>query len=228
MTLTHLVNHWTDSPHWRPGRELWTFYITIPRDTSAHALVRSYQQTLVGLPHLDLIQEKWLHATVHGLDFADEIDPVSAHRIFEEVARAIQKVALPAMTLEPPELDTDAIFLPLRPAEPLVEIRNLILDAADGVLGGRPLHKLPEPTHGFDPHISIAYANGEVPADDICARLSSVVHPRIELQAPTLTLVLLRREDRRWSWRTARRLVLDGSSHTVRSTQDTSLTVRPA
>ena len=212
MTLTHLVNHWTDSPHWGPGRELWTFYLTIPDDTSAHALIRSYQDSMVGFEHLDLILQEWLHATIHGLDFAAQMDSETAHRIFDHVAGALEGVAFPPMTLEAPELDTDAIYLPLRPAQPLVDVRRLILEAATTVLGDRPLHKLPEPSNGFDPHISIAYANGDVPAYEVVARLATVPHPTLVMQPPTLTLVLLRREDRRWSWRTAGRLVLDGTS----------------
>jgi 2'-5' RNA ligase superfamily protein len=212
VTLTHLVNHWTESPHWRPGRELWTFYLTIPGDPAAQALVRSYQDSMVGFEHLDLILEEWLHATIHGLDFAEALDSESAHRIFDHVADALEGVAFPPMTLEAPELDTDAIYLPLRPAHPLVEIRRLILEAAAVVLGDRQLFQLPEPTNGFDPHISIAYANGDVPAYEVSARLATVPHPTLLMQPPTLTLVLLRREDRRWSWKTAGRLVLDGTS----------------
>jgi hypothetical protein len=61
-------DHWW----WRVGRHLYTWHVTFEGQTDLHRLVRAYQARL-DLPGLDLVPVAWLHLTMQGVGFTDEV-----------------------------------------------------------------------------------------------------------------------------------------------------------
>jgi hypothetical protein len=196
-----LVNHWTHLPEWWPGRRLWVFYLTYAGQPDLHAAVRAYQGALDGIDELDLVHTGWLHTTIQGITFADELGPDEIARVEAQARAAIGRTGLPALTISRPVLDNDAISMPVDPLDELVGVRAELRASVTRTLGADKLYQLPQPLGGFRPHVSIAYVNTDVPdADWVRRRLDTVTAPDLTVPVPQVSLVLLAREGSRWFW----------------------------
>ncbi len=197
---THLVDHWTDTREWSPGRALFACYATFDRDPELQVLVRRYQDEIADLPGLDLIRPEWLHLTIQGIAFSDLLGPGEQQRIVTAVSRGLARVAPPVIALQPPEYGRDGIYLPAGPAEPLAAAREVIRAELAAIRDPGLQYALPGQDGPFDPHVSIAYANTRVPLDLVRARLDRVPAPGLNLTLSKISLIMLRRGDHRWSW----------------------------
>lgn len=197
---THLVNHWTDAPEWFPGRALFACYATFDGDPELQALVRRYQGEVADLPELDPIRPEWLHLTIQGIAFADQLRPGEQQRIAAAVAAGLAAVSPPVMTLQRPEYGRDGVYLPVRPSVPLAAARDAIRAELAAIRDPGLQYTLPGQDGAFDPHVSIAYANTEVAIDRISSRLDRVSSPGLELSLRRLSLIMLHRDNHRWSW----------------------------
>jgi 2'-5' RNA ligase len=209
MPSRNLVSHWTDMPEWNNSRHLWAVYLTFADQPKLHSMVSAYQRALSDLPQLDLIERRWLHLTMLGVAFTDEIDRMQAAELAEDCARVAASAHVPSLVCHPPELDHDAIVVPVTPADELAELRQQLAKASLRVLGDHDLYRLPEPANGFDPHISIAYVNAPVAKREVRSRLESVKHPVTKLEMSSVSLIELMRADQKWSWRQEQRLPLN-------------------
>jgi 2'-5' RNA ligase len=206
LTTPGLCSHWTDMPEWYPGRRLWAFYLTFENQPALHARVQHDQHALQGIPGLDLIQLSRIHLSLQGIAFVDEIDPEKMAQLAAVVQHGISTQELPALFASPAAPDFDAICLPVFPVEELGTLKKLIRDAAAEILGEEKLYKLPESPGGFMPHISIAYANASVSADDLALGLRRMDTGVTPMDVRELSLVALRREARSWFWDYERRI----------------------
>jgi len=66
-------NHWWWRPGWREGRHFHACHLTLDDQPQLRELVADYQQALTGMTGIDLIPPQWLHLTVQGIGFTDEI-----------------------------------------------------------------------------------------------------------------------------------------------------------
>jgi 2'-5' RNA ligase len=187
-------------PEWNDRRRLWAVYLTFADQPGLHAMVDEYQRVLSDLPQLDLIKRRWLHLTMLGVAFTDEIDRMQAAELAEDCARVVASTELPALVCHRPGLDYDSITIPVTPAAGLSELRHRLGRASLRVLRDRDLYRLPEPAHGFDPHISIAYVNSPVAKRDVRTRLESVEQPDVTMEITQVSLIELTRGDRQWQW----------------------------
>jgi hypothetical protein len=196
-----LVNHWRHLPEWRPGRHLWAFYLTFGAEPDLHALAQTYRDQLSGIRELDPVDSRWLHVTIQGVAFADELDAGHIDAIEREVSDVLGGQWLPTLSLDPAALDYDAISMHVTPTDEIHCLRAEIRGCVNRAVGDGSLYRLPEPPGGFNPHISIAYANSPMSqTDDIRVRLARVAPPDLQIDVPHVSLVQLRREDRRWFW----------------------------
>ena len=166
--LTHaeqVHNHWWWRPGWHHGRRFYTWHLTFEHQPQLHALVDAYQRQLADLSGLDLIPREWLHLTMQGIGFVDEVDD---HQV-EQLVRAAQRrlAALPAaeVTFHRLLLRPEAIVLPASPPEHVLAIRDAIRSAFDDTRLG----DAPGARDGLLPHISLAYVNRDGPAEPITA-----------------------------------------------------------
>jgi 2'-5' RNA ligase len=94
---TQLRNHWWWRPGWNADRRFYTWHLTFDGQRQLHQLVASYQDALSTVAGLDLIPLEWLHLTMQGVGFTDEVSPDDAHAIAE--AAAAKLAALPPVEL---------------------------------------------------------------------------------------------------------------------------------
>jgi 2'-5' RNA ligase len=212
MTGPGMTDHWGPLEGWTPERELLACYLTFAEQPALHALVDAYARPVKDLAGLDPVPVEWLHTTLQGIAFTDQL-PVQAG---DDLARALTPVLAQAGPLRirtgQPFLGQQGAYLRLGPARALARLRDLIREAACTVLGLAEPYDLPGQNHGFDPHITFAYANRAVPAALVWDRLRDVSHDRLELEITALSLVTLRRDaqERRWYWTTCRQLAMGG------------------
>jgi 2'-5' RNA ligase len=183
--------------------------MTFPGESALHRTVRRYQDAIRHVPGLDLIDLRWLHLTLQGIAFVDEIEQADVDEIRRRFATAMPGAGLPgAVSALPPVIDHDAVSMTLRPADGLIALRAELATTIRAVLGDRTLYRLPEPVGGFRPHISIAYANRDLPGAEITARLAWVAREPVELNLSHLSFLQLRRRQPRWVWSVEHRVPL--------------------
>jgi 2'-5' RNA ligase len=196
-----VVNHWTKLSEWSPGRSLLACYLTFEMQPDLHEVVTTYQGALADLPTLDLIWQEWLHLTVQGIAFTDELDPGQAEKVVTAVRDELAVQRSCAFTLQPPMVGNDGVYLPAAQPQPLAAVRESVAAAAGRMLAPRSLYALPgQGDSEFVPHVSIAYANGEVPREAVVDRLCRVDVPSVTVRVDDISMIKLRRDHRRWAW----------------------------
>jgi 2'-5' RNA ligase len=202
-----------EMPEWKEGdRGLWAMYLTFHDQPELHDVVTGYQDVLSAHSGLDLVHQDWLHMTVNGVGFTDEVAPSAIETLVSQISESMAAHPLPPLKVAGPMVDHDAISLLLSPTAEIVAIRAEIQALAGSVLHGAPLYRLPEPKVGFRPHISIAYANRDWTAEEIEPILAEIDVVDLTLRVSELSFIELRRTQRAWTWASERRLQLGPTS----------------
>lgn len=198
-THTHaeqLRNHWWWRPGWREGRRFYTWHLTFEQEPQLHELVDAYQRELANVPGLDLIPRQWLHLTMQGLGFIDEVVDDQVDALVEAARDRLATVSAPRVTFERALIRPEAIVLPATPPEPVSTIRDAIRESfSDAGLG-----EAPEPHAGFLPHVSVAYVNQDGSAEPIAAALGQVAMTPVTVTVPAASLIVLDRDIHMYRW----------------------------
>lgn len=193
-------NHWAREEAWRPGQRLWALYVTCGSMPPLVEHATAYQESLSQVRGLDLVEPRWLHMTVLGVGFVEEVDPDGMARLLDRVTTLAAAAPPVDLVAAAPRARTDAVWMSVSTTPSIVPLREDLADAVRTCLGREP-HALPLPRAGFTPHISIAYANADPPrAEEVDEHLSEVDRPPTSFRASHLSLLRLRRGDARWSW----------------------------
>jgi hypothetical protein len=206
LATSGLCNHWTNKPEWYSGRRLWAFYLTFGKQPALQARVQHDQQALGQIKGLDMIKPGNLHLSIQGTAFTDQVDTAQVERLVAHVQDALVGHALPILSASRVVVDHDAICMPVFPIEELAGIKKLVRGAAEEIFGADRIYTLPESPGGFSPHISIAYSNADLTAEDIAFGMAGVDDGLISMNVSHLSLVALRRDVRSWSWDDERQL----------------------
>lgn len=163
-TAQEMRDHWWWRPGWRVGRSFYTWHVTFEDQPAAHQLAADYAPILDDLPVLDPIPVRWLHLTMQGVGFTDEVDRADIDAITAAAQHLCTAVAPFTITLGPARVDPEALMLPVRPTEPVVALRAAIRAAIADVWGS---DNVPEDPDSFHPHASLAYSNNTGHAEPI-------------------------------------------------------------
>jgi hypothetical protein len=79
------------------------------RGSKLRELAADYQKALTGVPGIDLIPPQWLHLTMQGIGFTDEIDA-------DELAALDHALTAELAAIEPPAAEFR--YLTIHPADP--------------------------------------------------------------------------------------------------------------
>ena len=198
-----MANHWWWRPGWRVGRRFYAWHLVFDNQPDVQRLLGAYRTALAGLPNLDLIPDQWLHCTLQGIGFCDEIPESDVAAIVD--AAQTKLAVLPAIELrfDAPAITPEAIESFAQPAAPVVAVRNALRAAIGDVLP-----TVPEEVEGFHPHVSIAYSSGDGPAAPYRAALDSVTVPSATATITTADLIVMHRDRRMYEWQTYARAPL--------------------
>lgn len=120
-------------------------------------MVGSYQARLAELPGLDLVPAEWLHLTMQGIGFADEVGAGDTVRIVAAVRRRCAGLA--------------PVRLTLGPAQAVRKLRAAVRAGIAEVWGPA---RVPEGAGDFTPHVSLAYSETDGPDEPYAAALAEM------------------------------------------------------
>ena len=196
-TVTQMADHWWWRPGWRLGRRFYTWHLTFDGQAELHRLAAAYRAALEPVGALDLIPDRWLHLTMQGLGFADEVDDSDVDAIAERAAVRLTQVEPFDLEFTEPVITPEAILWAVDPAGPAA-VRDAIRAAIGDVWT-----EVPEPADGFRAHVSIAYSNAVAPADPVQAALDSVHAEPATARVNAAELIVLGRDRRMYEWSTS-------------------------
>lgn len=198
--FAHTTDHWWWRPGWGPGARYFTFHLTFEDATTLHAAARAFHESVRGVAAVDVVPLEWLHLTMTGVGFIADVDERTLDAVADEVFAAASGLDTLPLRFDRAFVSPEGFGIASRPADWLDGLRRIQLDAVGTVR---------DTTHDstFQPHVSLAYFSGS--AD--LARLedaASAVPGEVVVARPRLSLIELGRDDRVYTWRVVRQLIL--------------------
>lgn len=197
-SFDRMRDHWWWRPGWKIGRTFYTWHLTFDHAPDVHRLAAEYAAVL-DIPGLDVIPPRWLHLTMQGIGFTDEVATEDVDAIVEASRRRLAELAPFDVTIGPAVIDPEVVRLRIAPAEPVARVREAIRAGIADVWGG---DRVPEDEAGYIPHVSLAYSSADGPAEPIVRATASI---RVEPAKATITeaqLIFLNRDHREYQWTT--------------------------
>ena len=208
LTEDHMADHWRWRSGWRPGRRKYTWYFTFGGHQEVRDLAAGYQARLAALPGLDPIPARWLHLTVQGVGFTDEVSDEDVTALLAASAGRLKDFAAQRVTLGPALVAPEAILLEVMPTDGLAAIRHELREAIADVLGPARLAGTAE----WMPHVSVAYSHGTAPMAPYLAAVAD--GGTAETVLSTVELMVLGRDHRLYEWTTRGKAQLTGAPQT--------------
>ena len=200
QVVTTVRNHRWWRPGWRTGRHFYACHLTLDNQPQLRGLVRHYQDALAQLPGLDLIPARWLHITMQGIGFTDEISTADLAAVTAGLAEQLRAVEPPVATFHRLTIRPEAVLLKAEPPESLYRLRLVMYDAVASVLGPAKFSE-PRPEPGqFRPHVSGAYVNSDGPAQPIADAVSKTDPQPVTATFDTASLLVFHRDHRMYEW----------------------------
>ncbi|MEU7612321.1 2'-5' RNA ligase family protein [Micromonospora sp. NPDC049204] len=204
--VDEMQDHWWWRPGWRVGRHFYACHFVMGGCANLVELVRRYQDELRRFPGLDLIPGDWLHLTMQGVGFVDEVTYEQVTRIERAIRERIALVPVPLVTFHQPVVRPEAIYLPAAPSAPIAAVRHAVRAAIADVLGADNVEQAPEHVQGYRPHVSVAYSNSAQPAEPIAAALAAVTAEPVTLALRHVALLEFHRDARMYQWSRAEQI----------------------
>ncbi|MFI6396208.1 2'-5' RNA ligase family protein [Nonomuraea sp. NPDC050540] len=195
MSEQRMADHWWWRPGWRVGRRFYTWHLTFQNATDVHRLAAAYRQGLAGIDGLDLIPDQWLHLTMQGLGFIDEVSEQDVRAIVDAATRRLAEIPAFELKLDRPGITPEAIRWEAEPPGPAAAVRLAIRQAIAEVWT-----TVPEQEERFAAHVSIAYSNSTGEATPINEALQAVDAAPAVARIDNAELIVLGRDRQMYEW----------------------------
>ncbi|MFF3749876.1 2'-5' RNA ligase family protein [Streptomyces sp. NPDC002018] len=199
----YMRNHWWWRSGWSVGRRFYTWHLVFDGQRDVHRFAQQYRAALTGVGGLDPIPEQWLHLTMQGIGFIDEVEQRDVDDIVTAARTRLASVPAFDVTLSAPVIDPEAVLVPVRPNEPVRAVRDAVRSAIGDVLP-----EVPEEAEGFRPHVSVAYSSGDGPASALGDALDAADIEPATARIASAELIVLHRDHRMYEWRRYARVAL--------------------
>jgi hypothetical protein len=204
--VSQVAYHCWWRPGWRSGRRFCTVHATFAGSPAVQALAADAKHRLAGLPGLDLIPEEWLHLTMQGIGFADEVSDADLSAISIAAKARLAMVPPVTVTIGPPVVAGEGVTCWTSPPRALNPVRDAVRAGIAGVWGAE---RVPEATE-WSAHVSVAYASADGPGDPVEAALGGV-SDGAEATIGAVDLIRLGRDHRLYERETIMTLPLSGN-----------------
>lgn len=196
--LEPMRDHWWWRPGWRVGRSFYTWHITFDDQAALAELAEHYAPLLRRLAVLDAVPNRWLHLTMQGIGFTDDVRRAEVDAIVAAARRRCADLRPFALTLGPVRLDAEALGLAVRAVDPLTKVRDAIRAAIGDVWS---LGNVPEPAENFHPHVTLGYSNAAGAAEPIAQALEEFNGDyTCEVDVSAASLIELNRDQKMYVW----------------------------
>jgi 2'-5' RNA ligase len=211
--LAEVRTHWWWRPGWRAGRHFYACHLTLEDQPALRDLVRHHQDALADLGNLDLIPPRWLHLTMQGIGFVDNIGTADLTEITERITEQLRDAAPPTVTFHRPTVSPEAVYLRAHPAEPIYQLRLAVYQVVTAALGPGRFGESPPSLDQYKPHVSVAYINSDGPAQPIIDALSKANSPAaVTTTFRTASILTFHRDHQMYEWTDARPIPIGRSS----------------
>jgi 2'-5' RNA ligase len=192
-------DHWWWRPGWRVGRSFYTWHINFDGANELHTLAARYRAVLADLPGITLVPDRWLHLTMQGVGFTDEVGHDDVSAITEAAGKRLALLSPVTVQFGPAVIGDEAVALPAQPDGAVRAIRAAIRSAIGDVWGA---DAVPEEADRFRPHASVAYLGKEGPAAPYVEAVSHVGDGAARTPIRAASLIRLHRDRRMYEWDT--------------------------
>lgn len=198
-SIQQLRNHWSRTDN----GPAYYWYLTFEDCAELHTLANCVRD---GMPfqYYDFTPVDSLHMTLDRIAFETDVSAGQIHEVASATARATRNVSPLDINLGGLGGTPGALGLRAFPRDPIQRLRNVVRTTTLSVY---PAARVKGPE--FHPHVALAYCNSDVPAAQAIAAVErlSALHA-VAVAVTHLTLVLLARRDRTYSWRSIIRIPL--------------------
>ncbi|NJC72391.1 2'-5' RNA ligase family protein [Planosporangium thailandense] len=198
-------DHWWWRPGWRIGRRFYAFHVTFEEQPDLYRLADNYRVGLAAMPALTLIPDQWLHLTMQGIGFTDQVSDATVTAIVDEARDILADV--PEFEVEFGEVivTDEAIVMPAEPAAPVRHLRAAVRGAIGRVFGE---DQVPENADRFRPHVSVAYLTADGPAAPYVEALQAAKLEPARVRISHIDLIEMHRDRYMYEWTVLARLPL--------------------
>lgn len=200
-------NHWYWRPGWRVGRRYYTWHLTFADHPSVTALSDAYRSILDATPETDAIPAQWLHLTMQGVGFVDEVDRADVDAIVESARHRCATLTPFELTIGSPYVDVEAVQIDVQPPGSVAELRRTLRSAIADVWGPA---KVPEAEEPFLPHMSLAYINRDGPASQLARSIGNIRTQPAVTMIDSCQLIVINRDDLMYKWELHAQVQLGG------------------
>jgi hypothetical protein len=201
--VSQVAYHWWWRPGWRAGRRYYTVHATFADVPAVQDLAAKARSRLADLPGLDLIPGQWLHLTVQGIGFADEVSDAELSAIGIAAKARLAMVSPVTVTIGPPVVAGEGVTCWTSPPRALDPVRDAVRAGIGDVWGAE---RVPEATE-WSAHVSVAYASADGPGEPIEAALGGLSDVS-EATIGAVDLIRLGRDHCLYEWETITSLPL--------------------
>jgi 2'-5' RNA ligase len=203
--LDSMMDHWYWRPGWHVGRSFYAWHITFKDAPEVQRLAAFYQDR-IRLAFLDPVPAEWLHLTMQGVGFTDEVSDHDIQAIVLAAQERCKQLAPFTLRLGPVDADPQGTPLAVRPWAPVVELRQAIRAAIADVWGGE---QVPEAADGFFVHVTIFYGNAVADVSPLRQALTELRStPPVETTVRSVSLIRLNRDEKIYKWETVAEVML--------------------
>jgi len=211
--VTAIRNHWWWRPGWRAGRHFYACHLTLDDQPQLQTLVKQYHDAIGHLPGLDLIPRQWLHITMQGIGFADEISPADLEAVTAAVQERLRALEPPAAAFHRATVQPEAVLLKAEPPRTLYQLRIAVYDAIASILDpGKFSEHRPEPRQ-FTLHVSAAYVTSDGPAEPVAEAIAGLDPKPVTATFHAISLLEFHRDRRMYEWTHATPLPIGQARH---------------
>ena len=196
-------NHWWWRPGHAEGRHFWACHLILDDQPEFRQLADDYQQPLTGLPGMDLIPAQWLHLTMQGIGFTDEVTADELGHLDHALTTALAAVEPPTVEFRYLTIQREAVYLKAHPAAALTPLRRAAHDAALSVLGPERFTETSADVAKCLPHVSIGYIAYDGDPQPIAGALSSLTTRTVAVTFTKADLLEFHRDRRMYEWTSA-------------------------
>jgi 2'-5' RNA ligase len=205
-----LTSHWWWRPGWKVGTRFYAWHVNTFDDAERiHQLADQYQAELSTVPGLDMIPPEWLHLTMQGVGFVEDVSPTQLEALLQAARIRLKELEPVKARFHRPVIRPEAIALPPTPVVPVQEIRHTVRAAIADVFGASAV---PDNADGYQPHISLAYVDAEQSASATLAAIERVNAAPADVTINAVSLIEMHRDNRMYEWRTIEAVPLGQSA----------------
>ncbi|MGO9778652.1 MAG: 2'-5' RNA ligase family protein [Streptosporangiaceae bacterium] len=176
---------------------MYTWHVTFASHPEVGELAARVQARLANLPSLDLIPGPWLHLTMQGIGFTDEVPEADITLILEGARKRLAAVSAPTTTIGPARIVGEGVAFEVDPQDGLTVVRAALREVIAEV---RTPQAVPDPDD-WTAHVTVAYANTTGPGDAYDKALTGG-NGTVDLLVDAVQLIILGRDEHLYKWTT--------------------------